>query len=105
MRRILQSLLALISLLLLALMAARANSAPWQEPETTWQAAPAEAAVSPPPHVRPAHRCLVPGPQPGTHLQGQPFAYGYFGARARPLSVYQRSYDADWFQWTFYRAD
>ncbi len=103
--RILQSLLALISLLLLAMMAARADSAPWQGPDPQCETIPADASFSPLPHARPVHRCLVPGPQPGTHLQGQPFAYGYFGARARPLSVYQRSYDADWFQWTFFRAD
>lgn len=102
---ILQSQLALISILLLALMATRADSAPWQEPDPGWQTVPAQTAIAPPLRVRPARVCLTPAPQPGTRLQGQPFAYGYFGARARPVSAYQKSYDADWFQWTVLRAD
>jgi hypothetical protein len=104
--RILQSLLALISLLLLALMSARAESAPWQATDPAWQGDAAEPAmVSGPPRVRPGHRCLVPGPQPGTHFQGQPFAYGYFGARAQTAPVYHHSANGDWFQWSFYRGD
>ncbi len=103
--RILQSLLALIGLLLLALMAARADGAAWQETDSAWQSVPAEPAVSARLGVLSAHRCLVPGPQPGTHLEGQPFAYGYFGARARPTAAYHRSNRGDWFQWSFRRAD
>jgi hypothetical protein len=103
--RVFQWISALISVLLLVLMAARAESAPWQEPDPGWQAAPVNSTVSPAPRPRLVHRLLTPAPQPGTHFDSQPFAYGYFGARARPVSAYQRSYDADWYQWTFYRAD
>ena len=103
--RILQTLLALIGLLLLTLMASRAESAPRQETDPASQGIAAEPAVSIPLRVMPAHRVLVPGPQPGTHLEGQPFAYGYFGARARPTAAYHHSDRGDWFQWSFRRAD
>jgi hypothetical protein len=103
--RILQSLLALISLLLLAWMAARADSATWQEPDPACQSVPTEPAFTAGPGMPPGRRCLVPGPQPGTHLQGQPFAYGYFGARAEPTAVFHRNVRADWFQWSVRRAD
>ncbi|MGA2256590.1 MAG: hypothetical protein ABSG53_18230 [Thermoguttaceae bacterium] len=103
--RVLQSLLALISLLLLALMAAKANGATCQEAEQAWQIVPPEPAVSAGPRVLPVHRCLVPGEQPGTHLQGQPFAYGYFGAKARPMAAFHRNNNGDWFQWSVRRAD
>ncbi len=105
MTRILQSLLALISLLLLAWMAGRANSAPWQQPDPVRQSDLAEPHVSARSHLPPACHRLIPGPQPGTHLQGQPFAYGYFGARAQPMAAYHRSSSGDWFQWSVRRAD
>jgi hypothetical protein len=101
--RVLQSLLALTCLLLLIFLASRAQSAEWQEPDFVDQSA--SSVPRPSSHARPMHRCLTPAVQPGTHLQGQPFAYGYFGAHARPVSVYQQSFHADWFQWTFLRAD
>jgi len=103
--RILQSLLALISLLLLAFMAARANSAGLQATEPAFQLVPAEPAASTGPRVRPAHPCLIAGPQPGTHFPGQPFAYGYFGAKARPAAAFHRNENGDWFQWSIRRAD
>src|SRR5271165_3361347 len=88
MTRILQSLLALISLLLLAWFADQASSAPWQQPDPAWRSDPAEPVVSARPLLLPACHRLVPGPQPGTHLQGQPFAYGYFGAKAQPMAAF-----------------
>ncbi len=103
--RILQLLPASIGLLLLALMAVRAESAPWQATDPAWQGAPTEPAFSAKPPVRPARRCLVPGPQPGARLQAKPFAYGYFGARAEPTAVYHSNSRGDWFQWSFYRGD
>ena len=103
--RILQSLLALIGLLLMAWLASRADSAPWQGPETGWQGAASQPVASAAPRLLPVPRCLTPGPQPGTYLQGQPFAYGYFGAQAKPTTVYHRSYQGDWFQWSFRRGD
>jgi len=105
MMRILQSLLALISLLVLAFMAARANSACVRPMEATCQDIPTEPAVSAGPRVLPIHHCLTAGPQPGTHFQVQPFAYGYFGAKARPAAVFHRSENGDWFQWSIRRAD
>jgi len=103
--RVLQSLPALIGFLLLSLMAVRAESAAWQATNPAWQSVPAEPAYSAKPRVLPAHRCLVLGPQPGAHLQGQPFAYGYFGARAEPTAVYHSNSRGDWFQWSFRRGD
>ncbi len=104
--RILQPLLALIGLLLLALMAARADSAEWQEPDSAWQPAAAAPLAPSAPGPLPAHRCLLPRPQPPeTHLQGQPFAYGYFGARAESTASFHRNYRADWFQWSVRRGD
>ena len=103
--RVVQPLSVLIGLLLLAWMAPSANCAPWQETDPVSQSVPTAMEVSAPLRVVPAHRCLVPGPQPGTRLQGQPFAYGYFGAQARPTAAYHRSDQGDWFQWSFRRAD
>jgi hypothetical protein len=103
--RLFQSLLALVTLLLLSWLASRANSAPWQESDPGWQSAPAEPVAAATPPLLPVRRCLAPGPQPGTHLQGQPFAYGYFGARAQPTAAFHGSYRGDWFQWSFRRAD
>ncbi len=105
MTRILQSLLALISLLLLAWLADKASSALWQETDPAWQSDPAEPVVSAHLHLLPARHCLAPGPQPGTHLHGQPFAYGYFGAKAQPMAAFHRSTSGDWFQWSVRRAD
>ncbi len=105
MTRILQSLLALIGLLLLAWMADRADGAPWQESDSAWQNVPAEAAAAAKPRLLPACPCLTPGPQPGTHFQGQPFAYGYFGAKAQPMAAFHRSASGDWFQWSIRRGD
>ena len=102
--RVLQSLLALISLLFLAFLAARAQSAECQGPEITSQNLPSAPAEFAGPRLRSIHR-LVPAPQPGTHLQDQPFAYGYFGARAQPAAAFHRSYDHDWFQWSISRAN
>jgi len=103
--RILQPLLALIGLLLLALMAASADGAAWQEPDPIRQPVSTEQAFPAGPNRLPIRRCFVPGPQPETHLQGQPFAYGYFGARAQPTASYHRNARADWFQWSVRRAD
>ena len=103
--RILQSLLALISLLLLALMAARANSASWQESAATGNSIPPEPAISAGPRGAAGPALLGSGPQPGSHFQGQPFAYGYFGAKARPTAVFHRSENGDWYQWSIRRAD
>jgi hypothetical protein len=105
MSQILQSALALICLLALALIAAAANGADWQEPDPPAQPVCAQAAVSGRPRLLPLHGCLVPGPQPGTHLVSQPFAYGYFGARPQTVSAYHRGSTGDWFQWTFLRAN
>ena len=105
MTRILQSLLALISLLLLAFMAARANSACLQATGPASQDIPTERALSAGPRPLPLHRCLAAGPQPGTHFEGQAFAYGYFGAKARPAAAFHRSENGDWFQWSIRRAD
>jgi hypothetical protein len=103
--RILQSLLALVSLLALAALAASASGASWQSADSAGQpaAAPPESAVRPclPPGL---HR-LVPAQQPSSHLQGQPFAYGYFGAKALPSAAYHRGSTRDWFQWTIQRAN
>ena len=104
--RVLQPLLALIGLLLPTLMAARADSASCQEMEPACQSVPAEPALSVGPSRPPLHCCLFPrSQQPETHLQGQPFAYGYFGARAQPTASYHRNARADWFQWSVRRAD
>lgn len=103
--RTLQPLLALISLLLLALLAARVDGARWQEPDPDSQVVPAEPAFSAKPHVVPAHHGLLPRSQPATHLQGQPFAYGYFGARAQSTASFHRNARADWYQWSVRRAD
>lgn len=101
-----QPLMALIGLLLLALLSATADSAPWQEPDPAWQLAPGEAFVSPGPCHASGHHCLLPKPQsPETHLQGQPFAYGYFGARAQTTASYHRNARNDWYQWSVRRAD
>jgi hypothetical protein len=105
MTRILQSLLVLISLLLLAWFANKANSAPWEETDPAWQSGPAKPVVSARPHLLPARYRLAPGPQPGTQLHGQPFAYGYFGAKAQPMAAFHRSTSGDWFQWSVRRAD
>jgi hypothetical protein len=103
--QVLKSLLALTSLLILALVAIRANSAPLPQPDEQWQA-PDNVPAAPPRYRRPlVHRCLVPGPQAGTHLQPQPFAYGYFGAHAPTSAVFHTSNRGDWYQWSFYRAD
>ena len=101
--RILQSLPALIGFLLLALMTVRAESAPWQATDPAWQGVSNEPVFSEKPRVLPAH-CLL-GPQPRTRLQGQPFAYGYFGARAEPTAVYHSNSRGDWYQWSFRRGD
>jgi hypothetical protein len=105
MLRILQSLLVVSSLLALAFVAAKANSAPLTEADGQWQSpaiGPEHAAL---PCRHPRHRCLIPGPQPGTHLQAQPFAYGYFGAHAPTTAAFHTSNRGDWYQWTFTRAD
>jgi hypothetical protein len=103
--QVLKSLLALTSLLILALVAVRANSAPYAESDEQWQPS-ITAAPSAPCGRRPMfHRCVVPGPQAGTHLQAQPFAYGYFGAHAPTSAVFHTSNRGDWYQWSFYRAD
>ena len=104
MLQVLKSLLALASLIVMSLVAVEANSAPPPRDEN-WQSPPATSA-SPAPCRRPLHhRCLVPGPQAGTHMQAQPFAYGYFGAHAPTSAVFHTSNRGDWYQWSFYRAD
>jgi hypothetical protein len=102
MLRIVESVLALISLLVMAFVAAKANSAPLLPAGDQWQSLPI-ASAAPTRHA--CHRCLVPGPQPGTYLRGQPFAYGYFGAHSPTTAAYHRSSRNDWYQWTFSRAD
>jgi hypothetical protein len=103
--QILKSLLALATLLVMAFVAAKANSAPWAEPDEQWQT-PSTTSAAPRACWRPLHhRSLVPGPQAGTHLQAQPFAYGYFGAHAPTSAVFHTSNRGDWYQWSFYRAD
>jgi hypothetical protein len=103
--RLLQSLLALISLLLLALLSATTEGATLPSDEPNWRPAHADPIATVVSHVLPSHRHFAPGPQPGTKLRVQPFAYGYFGARAQPAAVYHRCNNGDWFQWSFYRAD
>jgi hypothetical protein len=104
MLRILRSLLLMVSLLLLVPVAAGADFGSMSLHESAWQQAPAESVSA---ARRPllGHHCLVPGPQPGSRLDGQPFAYGYFGARARPAAVYHRNSTGDWYQWSIIRAD
>jgi len=103
MLRILQSLLVLITLVLMAFVAVKANSAPLAEGENQWQP-PVANPVAVFPH-RSSCRRLVPGPQAGTHLQAQPFAYGYFGAHAPTSAAFHSGNRKDWYQWTFTRAD
>jgi hypothetical protein len=107
MLRVLQMVLVLCSLLALAFVAAKANSAPLPEPEaqspTIGPATPSECAASTCRH--PHHRRVIPGPQAGTHLQAQPYAYGYFGAHAPTTAAFHTSNRGNWYQWTFSRAD
>jgi hypothetical protein len=105
MLRILESLLALVTLLLMAFVAAKANSAPLPTGGEQWQSPPVAASAAAAPHRYPCHRCLTPGPQPGTYLRGQPFAYGYFGAHPPTTAAYHRNSRNDWYQWTFSRGD
>jgi hypothetical protein len=103
--QVLKSLLALTSLLILALVAVKANSAPISQSDERWQAPVAQPTAAPCCRRPLVHRCVVPGPQAGTHLQAQPFAYGYFGAHAPTSAVFHTSNRGDWYQWSFYRAD
>ena len=112
MLRILQSLVVLFSLLALAFVAARANSAPLTDADgQSPSIGPATSSDGTAIHCRPRpfaaalHHRLVPGPQAGTHLQAQPFAYGYFGAHAPTTAAFHTSNRGDWYQWTFTRAD
>jgi hypothetical protein len=108
MRLILPTLLFLVILILhiLVFMPANANCAELFVDDAQWQSPPVDPTAVAPPHCPPSHRCpvLCP-PQPGTHLHGQPFAYGYFGAHPQAAGVYHRNFRDDWFQWSFYRAD
>jgi hypothetical protein len=104
MLQLLRSILAIISLLALAVVAVKANSAPLPDANDQWQAPDGDCPPPATSHRPPAHR-LVPGPQPGTHLQTQPFAYGYFGAHAPTTAAFHRNSRGDWYQWTFSRAD
>jgi hypothetical protein len=105
--RILQSLLVLFSLLALAFVAAKANSAPLADADgqspTIGPAVSSGGAVFPRLHMR--HRHVFPGPQAGTHLQPPAFAYGYFGAHAPTTAAFHTNNRGDWYQWTFTRAD
>ena len=98
MLRVLQSLLVLSSLLALAFVAAKANSAPLPDADaqspSIGPATSSDCAAVPCRH--PHHRRLVPGPQAGTHLQAQPFAYGYFGAHAPTTAAFHTSSRGDW---------
>jgi hypothetical protein len=105
MTRVFKALLVVASLLLLACLAARANSAPWEATEPALRTTAVDPAIPARPHLLQGHRCPGPGPQPGTHFQGQPFAYGYFGAKAQPTDAFHRSASGDWFQWSIPRAD
>jgi hypothetical protein len=101
--RILQLLLVLFSLLALAFVAAKANSAPL--PDSDGQA-PSIGPVHPAfPWVHLRHRRVVPGPQAGTHLQPPAYAYGYFGAHAPTTAAFHTGNRGNWYQWTFTRAD
>jgi hypothetical protein len=102
--RVLQSLLALTSLLVLTFLAARVNGAPFSDGNTQWQSPPVAESAAAPCRRLCLHR-LMPGPQAGTHLQAQPFAYGYFGAHAPTTAAFHRSARNDSYQWTFSRAD
>jgi hypothetical protein len=99
--------LVLCSLLALAFVAAKANSAPLIEGDnqspTIGPANPSDYGTAP--CRQPRHRRVIPGPQAGTHLQAQPFAYGYFGAHAPTTAAFHTSNRGDWYQWTFTRAD
>jgi hypothetical protein len=105
MLQILQLRLAPIILLVLALTAVQAAGATWSEPDSSWQTASAEQPVVVRQRTLLGHHCLTPAPQPGTHLEGQPFAYGYFGAKAQSTVIYHRGSTGDWFQWTFQRGN
>jgi hypothetical protein len=105
MLRIMESLLALIILLALAFVANRAYSAPPPGNDTRWQAPQVTDATARPCHRPFWHRHIVPGPQPGTHLQAAPYAYGYFGAHAPTTAAFHTSNRGDWYQWSVSRAD
>jgi len=101
--RILQTVLMLFSLLALAFVAAKANSAPLPDSDAQSPSiGPARPALF---CWHPHQRHVTPGPQPGTHLQPQPYAYGYFGAHAPTTPAFHTSNRGDWYQWTFTRAD
>ena len=105
MLQVLKTLLALASLLIMSIVAAKANSAPVPVPEAQWQPPASPTAIAPTCRRPLLHRHVVPGPQAGTHLQAQPFAYGYFGAHAPTSAVFHTGNRGDWYQWSFYRAD
>ena len=105
--RILQSLLALIGLLLLALMAARANSAAWQETDPAWQGVPAEPALSP--LGRACGRSIAawfPARNREPIFRASRLPMDTSAARgADDGPLYHRSTNGDWFQWSFDRGD
>jgi hypothetical protein len=102
---IMRSATAIITLLLLVQAARAGDHLLIPSGHPTWQSASGQDVQNLPAY-RPARcRHLVPGPQPGTRLQSQPFAYGYFGAYPRPAAAFHRSDRGDWFQWTVIRAD
>jgi hypothetical protein len=105
MLRILQTVLVLFSLLALAFVAAKANSAPLSDGAVQWQSPAIGAGQAASPCRHPHRSRIVPGPQAGTHLQAQPFAYGYFGAHAPTTAAFHTGNRGDWYQWTFSRAD
>jgi hypothetical protein len=103
MLRVLQMVLVVCSLLALAFVAAKANSAPLPESEGYSPSIGPESPASTCGH--PHHRRVIPGPQAGTHFQVQPYAYGYFGAHAPTTAAFHTGNRGAWYQWTFTRAD
>ena len=107
--QVLKSLLALTSLLILALVAIRANSAPLLQPDEQWQAAGTSYRTV----CRPLRR--LP-PAAGPSLLGARTSSGNAFAApavclwllrsAAPASaVFHTSNRGDWYQWSFYRPD
>ena len=92
--RILQSLLALISLLLLACMAAKANSATWQETDPACKMFPPNRWPLRRPRPLPAHHRLVPGAAAGDPFSRPAVCLWILSApRLQPTAAFHRSYE------------
>ncbi len=94
----------LYSVLQLSSLGATASEVLSKAGESSYQEGCDEApsVVSVPASRRAGHVVYQP---PWTRLQGQPYAYGYFGARPAATSANHTSYRADWYQWRFQRGD